>query len=89
VESHLTGDQYRRIAAARKPVFSIATLAMAVTMITAIVGASVDTGVLPPIVHATIGYAAIACNLAALRTEIGALGESTRIVEEVNRLLSS
>src|SRR6266581_9113801 len=37
VESHLTGDQYRRIAAARKPVFSIATLAMAVTMITAIV----------------------------------------------------
>jgi hypothetical protein len=89
VESHLTGDQYRRIAAARKPVFSIATLAMTVTMITAIVGASVDTGVLPPIVHATIAYAAIACNLAALRTEIAALGESTRIVEEVNRLLSS
>jgi len=89
VESHLTGDQYRRIAAARKPVFSIATLAMAVTMITAIVGASVDTGVLPPIVHAMIAYAAIACNLAALRTEIGALGESTRIVEEVNRLLGS
>src|SRR5436853_2640780 len=57
-EGHLTGDQYRRIAAARKPVFSIATLAMAVTMITAIVGASVDTGVLPPIVHATLAYAA-------------------------------
>jgi hypothetical protein len=88
-EGQLTGDQYRRIAAARKPVFSIATLAMAVTMTTAILGASVDTGVLSPIVHAMIAYGAIACNLAALRTEIAALNESARIVEEVNRLLNS
>ena len=88
-EHQLTGDYVRRIALARKPVFSIGTLAMALTMATAILGASVDTGVLPPIVHAMIAYAAIACNLAALRTEIGALGESTRIVEEVNRRLSS
>ena len=88
-EGQLAGDQYRRIAAARKPVFSIATLAMAVTMTTAILGASVDTGVLPPIVHAMIAYGAIACNLAALRTEIAALTESTRIVDEVNRLLRS
>ena len=35
-EHHVTGDYYRRIAAARKPVFSIGTLAMAVTMVTAI-----------------------------------------------------
>jgi hypothetical protein len=62
---------------------------MAVTMTTAILGASVDTGVLPPIVHAMIAYGAIACNLAALRTEIAALTESTRIVDEVNRLLRS
>ena len=89
IEGHLTGDQYRRIATARKPVFSIATLAMAVTMITAILGASVDTGVLPPIVHAMIAYGAIACNLAALRTEIAALNESARVVDEVNRLLNS
>src|SRR5262244_3785664 len=47
-EHSLTGDYFRRIALARKPVFSIATLAMAVTMITAILGASADTGVLPP-----------------------------------------
>ena len=31
--AQLTGDYYRRIAAARKPVFSIATLAMVVTMV--------------------------------------------------------
>ena len=36
-----------------------------------------------------IAYGAIACNLAALRTEIAALNESSRIVDEVNRLLRS
>jgi hypothetical protein len=88
-EHSVTGDFYRRIAAARKPVFSIGTLAMAVTMAAAILGASVDTRVLPPIVHATIAYAAIVCQLAAVKIEIGALLESSRIVNEVNRLLES
>ena len=88
-EGHLAGDQYRRIAAVRKPVFSTGTLAMTVTMITAIIGASVDTGALPPVVHAVIAYGAIACNVAALRSEIAALTESARIVDEVNRLLGS
>ena len=88
-EHALTGDHYRRIAAARKPVFSIGTFAMAVTMATAILGASVDTGVLPPIVHGTIAYGAIACNLAALKIEIDALSASRRIVDEVNRLLGA
>jgi hypothetical protein len=78
-----------RISAARRPVFTVATLAMAVTMIAAIIGASVDTGMLPPMVHAMIGYGAIAFNLAALRAEISALTESSRVVEEVNRLLGS
>jgi len=88
-EHRVAGDFYRRIALARKPVFSIATLAMAVTMATAILGASVDTGVLPPMVHAVIAYGAIASNLAAAKIEIGALIESTRIVDEVNRQISS
>jgi len=88
-EGGLAGDQYRRIAVARKPVFSVGTLAMAVTMVAAILGASVDTGVLPPVVHAMIAYGAIACNLAALKIEIAALAESSRIVDEVNRLLGS
>ena len=78
-----------RISAARKPVFSIGTYAMAATMTTAILGASVDTAVLPPIVHALAAYAAVACNLAALKIEIAALTESSRVVDEVNHLLAS
>jgi len=88
-EYHLTGDFFRRVAAARKPVFSVATLAMAVTMVAAIMGASVDTGVLPPIVHAMVAYGAIAANLAAVKIEIDALSESARVVDEVNRLIGS
>ena len=83
-EHHVTGDYHRRIAAARKPVFSIGTLAMAATMVTAILGASVDTGVLPPIVHGMLAYGAIACNLAAVKIEVDALAASARIVDEVN-----
>jgi hypothetical protein len=86
-EGGLPGDQYRRIAAVRKPVFSVGTLAMGVTMVAAILGASVDTGVLPAVVHAMIAYGAIVCNVAALKIEISALSQSARIVEEVNHLL--
>jgi hypothetical protein len=88
-EHSVAGDYYRRIALARKPVFSIGTLAMAATMVTAILGASVDTGVLPPIVHAMVAYGAIVCNLAAARTAIQALSASSRIVDEVNRQIGS
>lgn len=88
-EHSVAGDYYRRIAAARKPVFSIATLAMGMTMVAAIMGASVDTGVLPPMVHAMIAYGAIACNVAALRIEISALSASSGIVDEVNRQIGS
>ena len=88
-EYSVTGNYYRRIALARKPVFSIGTLAMAVTMVAAIMGASVDTGVLPSIVHATIAYGAIVCNLGAAKIEITALLESSRIVAEVNRRLEA
>ena len=83
-EHSVAGDYYRRIAAARKPVFSIATLAMAVTMATAIMGASVDTGVLPPMVHAVVAYGAIVSNLAAVKIEISALTASSQIVDKVN-----
>jgi small-conductance mechanosensitive channel len=88
-EHHLTGDFHARIATARKPVFSIATLAMAVTIIAAILGASVDTGVLPPIVHAMIAYGAIAANVAAVKIEIDALTVSARVVAEVNQQIGS
>src|SRR5262249_24242331 len=88
-EHNVVGDYYRRIAAARKPVFSIGTFAMVATMVTAILGASVDTGVLPPIVHGMIAYGAIACNLAAAKIEIDALTASARIVDEVNSKIQS
>ncbi len=88
-EHNVTGDYYRQFAAARKPVFSIATFAMAATMVTAILGASVDTGVLPPIVHGMIAYGAIACNLAAVKIEVDALAASSRIVDEVNSKIQS
>jgi hypothetical protein len=88
-EHSVTGDYYRRIVAARKPVFSIGTVAMTVTMVTAIIGASVDTGVLPPMVHAMMAYGAIVCNLTAAKIEISALSESSRIVDEVNRQIQS
>jgi hypothetical protein len=88
-EHHVGGDYYRRIATARKPVFSIGPLAMAVTMTTAILGASVDTRVLPPIVHGVVAYAAVLCNLAAVKIEIAALVASSRIVVEVDRVIGS
>lgn len=88
-EGQLTGDFFRRIAAARKPVFSIGTLAMAATIVAALLGASVDTGMLPPMVHGTIAWGAIVCNLAAVKVEFDALTESARVVDEVNRLLGA
>lgn len=88
-EGHLTGDYDRRIAVARKPAFSVGVLAMAVTMMAAIIGASADTGLVSPSVHAIVGYGAIVCNLAALRVEVTALSKSARVVEEVDRLLCS
>jgi hypothetical protein len=88
-EGNITGDYYRRIATIRKPVFAVGTLAMGVTMVTAILGASVDTGVLPPMVHAFAAYGAIACNLLALKIEVDALAESSRVVDEVNRVLGA
>jgi len=83
-EHRVAGDYYRRIAAARKPVFSIGTFAMLVTIAAALLGVKVDTGGLPPIVHAMIAYGAIFCNLAAIKIEISALTTSSRIVDEVN-----
>ena len=88
-EHSLTGDYYRRVAAARKPVFSIGTLAMAVTMTAAILGASVDTHVLPAVVHAMIAYGAILSNVYAIKIEIDALTLSRQVVDEVNHLLGA
>jgi hypothetical protein len=88
-EGGLSKEFERRIAVLRKPVFSIGTLAMVVTIITALVGASVDTGMVPAGVHGVLAYSCLAINLGALKVELGALTESGRIVSEVNQLLNA
>jgi hypothetical protein len=88
-EGGLSTEFERRIAVLRKPVFSIGTLAMIVTMMTALVGASVDTGVVPAGIHGVLAYSCLALNLGALRVEIVALTESGRVVTEVNQLLNA
>ena|SRR5712691_2943440 len=88
-EGGLSKEFERRIAILRKPVFSIGTLAMILTIITALMGAGVDTGSLPAGVHAVMAYSCLALNLGALRVEINALTESGRIVSEVNQLLNA
>ena len=88
-EGGLSGEFARRIAQFRRPVFSLAMLAMGLTIVAALLGASVDTGVLPPFVHGLLAYVALAANVAMLRAEMVALRESAHIVTEVNRLLSA
>lgn len=88
-EGGLSREFEARIAALRKPVFSIGTLAMVLTMMTAIVGASVDTGVLPASIHGVLAYSCFAANLGALRAEVAALTASARIVSEVDHLLNA
>ena len=77
------------IARLRKPVFSLGTLAIALTMATAIVGGGVDTRVLPVQLHNLLALAAVAANGFTLRAEVTALAASTRLTHEVNRLLSA
>ena len=88
-EGGLTTDAAARVSALRGPVFKLATLAMASTMLAAIVGGGVDTGVVPAGVHALLGMLAIAAGAAALRAIVHALNESSRIVAEVNRDLGA
>ncbi len=86
-EGGLSNEFENRIKRARKPIFSIGLYAMLLTIVTGLMGASVDTGMLPSGIHGVMAYSCLALNLFALRIEIGALAESNRVVEEVNHLL--
>jgi hypothetical protein len=86
-EGSLTGDYVRRIARLRAPVFSRATIAMALTMTAGILGASVDVRVIPKWPHVALAAAGLAMQLYAFFTEIAALGGSARVVDEVNARL--
>jgi hypothetical protein len=83
-EAGLEGDYYRRVARLRAPVFSRATLAMALLMAAAIIGASVDVRVLPSWPHALLAGSALAAQVYTLITEITALTGTARVVDEVN-----
>jgi hypothetical protein len=87
-EGDLSPELYATVARARKPVFSIATAAMLLTMVTAIIGGGVDTGALPAGIHSMLAVAAIAANVMALRTEVGAMLSSSRVVAEIDALLT-
>jgi hypothetical protein len=88
-EGGLSSEFENRIKRARKPIFSIGLYAMLLTMITGLLGASVDTGVLPSGIHGVMAYSSLALNIFALRIEIAALTESAHVVEEVNQLLAA
>ena len=86
-EYGLGGDYVTRVSQIRAPVFTRATMAMTITMVAAIIGASVDVQVLPSWPHATIALVAVAVNFYALLSEISALRGSSLIVNEVNKRL--
>ncbi len=88
-EAGLETDAAARVSALRGPVFKLATLAMGATMLTAILGGGVDTGVVPAAVHSGLAVLAIAVSALALRAIVHALNESSRIVDEVNRDLGA
>ena len=87
-EGEVTTDAVARVSAVRGPVFKLATVATALTMVTAIVGGGCRyqcaswAGF-----HAMLAVLAIAANILALRAIVHALNESSRIVDEVNREL--
>ena len=86
-EHGLGGDYVARVSQVRAPVFARATIAMTITMVAAIIGASVDVQVLPPWPHATIALVSVAVNFHALLSEISALRGTSLIVDEVKKCL--
>ena len=83
----LSGDFAAAISNARKPVFSLAMVAITLTIMAAVIGAGVDTGALPTGFHTLLAYFAVLCNVATLRAEYVALVTCARVVDKVNRLL--
>ena len=84
----LSSEFHRIVARARRPVFSIATVAMLFTMVAAILGGAVDIDAIPSGFHGLSAGLAIAANLMALRREIVAMILIARVVAEVNQRLA-
>jgi hypothetical protein len=88
-EGNLSREFVADISRARKPVFSLATLAMLLTMAAAIVGGGVDMNTVRPAVHSVLAWSALVANAVAIRAELLALAASARVVAEVDRLLGA
>ena len=86
-EGELSNDFVVQVMRARRPVFSVGTLAMLLTITTAILGGAVDTRTFPSLVHSVLGGLTLLTNFETLRGEIRALLLNTRISSEVDRLL--
>lgn len=86
-EGGLSPEFHRAVARARRPVFSMATVAMVLVMGTAIFGGGVDTDFIPAGVHSLLAVSALVANLMALRTELVAMISIARTVAEVDQLL--
>jgi hypothetical protein len=86
-EAGVAGDYYARASRERAPVFGQATIAMALTMVTGIIGASVDVRVLPSWPHALLACAALFWQLKTFVIEARALSRIAGIVDEVNRTI--
>jgi hypothetical protein len=84
VEGHLSHGLVTTMTRLRRPVFGAATLAIGLTMATAILGGGVDTGVLPSAVHSTLAILSLVSNLHALRVEVTALASMDRLARSVN-----
>ncbi len=85
----LSSDLYKTMAAARAPVFGSGSVAMGLTMLTAILGGGVDTEVLPVGVHSVASIAMLGANIFAFRVQVTALMVATEVVNEVNQQLVS
>jgi hypothetical protein len=87
-ESNLSREFVVEISQARKPVFSIATFAMLLTIAAGLVGGGVDVGSMPAGLHQVLAWSAVAANVAAVRVEMRAMATGSRIVAEIDRLLA-
>tara|TARA_B100000029_G_scaffold511859_1_gene606993 strand:- start:3959 stop:4450 length:492 start_codon:yes stop_codon:yes gene_type:complete len=88
-EGGLSTDLYKTMATARAPVFGVGSMAMGLTMLTAILGGGVDTEVLPIGVHSIASVAMMGTNIFAFRVQVIALMVATEVVNEVDRQLVS
>lgn len=84
-EAGLQTDAVARASAVRPAVFKLGSVAIGLTMLTAIIGGGVDTEVIPPGFHSMLAVLALVANGIALRAVVAAFNESNRIVDEVNR----